>query len=214
VLDSKNPEMAELIAGAPKLADDLDEVSMKNFEDLQGLLRESGVSFHINSRLVRGLDYYNGAVYEWASDRLGAQNAVCAGGRYDALVESIGGKPAPACGFAMGVERLLALVKDGASRPARMADVYLVRQGVAAERYGARVAEQLRDRGLAVVLHCGGGGFKSQMKRADASGARYAVIVGDDEAGAGVVSVKPLREDAQQVRASVAEAIDLIKRNA
>ncbi len=211
VLDSKNPEMAELIAGAPKLADDLDEVSMKSFEDLQGLLRESSVSFRINSRLVRGLDYYNGAVYEWVSDRLGAQNAVCAGGRYDALIEQIGGKPAPACGFAMGVERLLALVKDGAGTRARVVDVYLVRQGVAAERYGASVAEQLRDAGLAVILHCGGGSFKSQMKRADASGARYAVIVGDDEAGAGVLSVKPLREAAQQVRASISEAVDLIK---
>ena len=211
VLDSKNPEMAELIAGAPKLADDLDEVSMKSFEDLQGLLRESGVSFRINSRLVRGLDYYNGAVYEWVSDRLGAQNAVCAGGRYDALIEQIGGKSAPACGFAMGVERLLVLVKDGAGTRARVADVYLVRQGIAAGRCGASVAEQLRDADLAVILHCGGGSFKSQMKRADASGARYAVIVGDDEAGAGVVSVKPLREAAQQVRASISEAIDLIK---
>jgi histidyl-tRNA synthetase len=211
VLDSKNPEMAELIAGAPRLVEDLDEVSMKSFEDLQGLLRESGVSFRINSRLVRGLDYYNGAVYEWVSDRLGAQNAVCAGGRYDALIEQIGGKPAPACGFAMGVERLLALVKDGPGTQARVSDVYLVRQGAAAESYGASIAEQLRDAGLAVILHCGGGSFKSQMKRADASGARYAVIVGDDEAGAGVVSVKPLREAAQQVRASVAEAVDLIK---
>jgi histidyl-tRNA synthetase len=211
VLDSKNPELAELIAGAPKLSDDLDEVSLKSFEDLQGLLRGNGVPFRVNNRLVRGLDYYNGAVYEWVSDRLGAQNAVCAGGRYDALVEQIGGKPTPACGFALGVERLLALIRDSTARPARVPDVYLVRQGAAAERYGALVAEQLRDGGIAVVLHCGGGSFKSQMKRADASGARYAVIVGDDEAGAGVVSVKPLREAAQQVRASVSEAIDLIK---
>jgi len=211
VLDSKNPELAELIAGAPKLADDLDEASLKSFEDLQGRLRAGGVPFRINTRLVRGLDYYNGAVYEWVCDRLGAQNAVCAGGRYDALVESIGGKPAPACGFALGIERLLALLGDGAGRAARGPDVYLVRQGAAAESYGARVAEQLRDGALAVVLHCGGGNFKSQMKRADASGARYAVIVGDDEAGAGVVTVKPLREAAQQVRASVSEAIDLIK---
>jgi histidyl-tRNA synthetase len=209
ILDSKNPEMAELIAGAPRMVDDLDEVSMKSFEDLQALLRESGVSFRINDRLVRGLDYYNGAVYEWVSDRLGAQNAVCAGGRYDALVESVGGKPAPACGFALGVERLLALLRNGAVPS--LPDVYLVRQGVTAVRYGARVAEQLRDGGLSVVLHCGEGSFKSQMKRADASGARYAVIVGDDEASAGAVSVKPLREAAQQVRASVSEAIDLIK---
>ena len=211
VLDSKNPEMAELIAGAPKLADDLDEASLKSFEVLQGLLREGGVSFRINSRLVRGLDYYNGAVYEWVCDRLGSQNAVCAGGRYDALVEQIGGKPTPACGFALGIERLLVLLEEGAGRTALGPDVYLVRQGAAAERYGARVAEQLRDGAIAVVLHCGGGSFKSQMKRADASGARYAIIVGDDEARAGVVTVKPLREAAQQVRASVAEAIDLIK---
>ena len=210
ILDSKNPEMAELITGAPRMIDDLDEVSLKSFEDLQAMLRESGVSFRVNDRLVRGLDYYNGAVYEWVSDRLGAQNAVCAGGRYDALIENIGGKPAPACGFALGVERLLALIRDGAARP--LPDVYLVRQGVAAGSYGARVAEQLRDGGLAVVLHCGEGGIKSQMKRADASGARYAVIVGDEEAGAGVVSVKPLREAVQQIRASVSEAIDLIKR--
>jgi histidyl-tRNA synthetase len=211
VLDSKNPEMTELIADAPKLADDLDEASLRSFEDLQGLLRESGVAFRINSRLVRGLDYYNGAVYEWVCERLGAQNAVCAGGRYDALVEQIGGKPAPACGFALGIERLLALLGDGAVRPVAGPDVYLLRQGTAAGRFGARVAEELRDSGLAVVLHCGGGSFKSQMRRADASGARYAVIVGDDEAAAGVVSVKPLREAAQQVRASVSEAIDLIK---
>ena len=212
VLDSKNPELAEVIAGAPKLADDLDEESLRQFEVLQGLLRESGVAFRINSRLVRGLDYYNGAVYEWVSDRLGAQNAVCAGGRYDALVEQIGGKPAPACGFALGIERLLALMKDGAGgQDAPGPDIYLVRQGAAAERYGARVAEQMRDGGLAVVLHCGGGNFKSQLKRADTSGARYAVIVGDDEAAAGVVSVKPLREASQQVRTSVAEAIELIK---
>jgi histidyl-tRNA synthetase len=211
VLDSKNPELAELIAGAPRLADDLDEGSLSQFEALQVLLRDSGVSFRINSRLVRGLDYYNGTVYEWVSERLGAQNAVCAGGRYDTLIEQIGGKPTPACGYALGIERLLALMQDGAARPAPVPDVYLVRQGKAAERYGARVAEQLRDGGLAVVLHCGAGNFKSQMKRADASGARYAVIVGDEEAQAGVVSVKPLREAAQQVRASVTEAIDLIK---
>ena len=211
VLDSKNPEMAELIAGAPRLADDLDEQSLGQFEALQGLLRSSGISYRVNIRLVRGLDYYNGTVYEWVSDRLGAQNAVCAGGRYDTLIESIGGKPTPACGYALGIERLLALMQDGADRPAPGPDVYLVRQGEAAERFGARVAEELREGGLAVVLHCGGGSLKSQMKRADASGARYAVIVGDDEAGAGVVSVKPLRESAQQVRASVTEAIDLIK---
>ena len=211
VLDSKNPQMKQIVEQAPRLADDLDETSLHQFEALQAMLRDAAVDFRINTRLVRGLDYYNGAVYEWVSERLGAQNAVCAGGRYDGLVEQFGGKPTPACGFAMGIERLLALLKDGTAVSRRVTDVYLLRQGVAAERYGARVAEQLREAGLSVVLHCGGGGFKAQMKKADTSGARFAVIVGDDEAAADVVSVKPLREAAQQVRASVAEAIDLIK---
>ena len=211
VLDSKNPDMQEIVQQAPRLADDLDETSLLQFEALQGMLRDAAVEFRINTRLVRGLDYYNGAVYEWVSERLGAQNAVCAGGRYDGLVEQVGGKATPACGFAMGIERLLALLKDGATVSRRATDVYLLRQGAAAERYGARVAEQMRDAGLSVVLHCGGGSFKSQMRKADASGARYAVIIGDDETASGAVSVKPLREAAQQVSASVAEAIDLIK---
>lgn len=211
VLDSKNPALQELIAGAPRLADDLDENSIKAFDELQALLRDAGVRFRINPRLVRGLDYYNGAVYEWVSGQLGAQNAVCAGGRYDGLVEQIGGKPAPACGFAMGVERLLVLVKDGVKVRSRAPDVYLVRQGELAERFGARVAEALRDAGLHVLVHCGGGSFKSQMRKADASHARFAVIVGDDEAGAGEVSLKPLREDAQQVRVLIDEAVRLIK---
>ncbi|HXV12045.1 MAG TPA: histidine--tRNA ligase [Burkholderiales bacterium] len=212
VLDSKNPALGDLIAGAPKLADDLDEPSIQAFEGLQTLLRNAGVAFRLNPRLVRGLDYYNGAVYEWTSGQLGAQNAVCAGGRYDGLIEQLGGKPAPACGFAMGVERLLVLVKDGAKAVAHAPDVYLLRQGEAALHFGAEVAEALRDAGLEVILHCGGGSFKSQMRKADASGARVAVIVGDDEAAAGIVSVKPLRAAAEQVRVSVAGAIDLIRK--
>jgi histidyl-tRNA synthetase len=212
ILDSKNPALQDLVAGAPRLADDLDENSIRAFDELQALLRDAGVSFRINPRLVRGLDYYNGAVYEWVSSQLGSQNAVCAGGRYDGLVEQFGGKPTPACGFAMGVERLLVLVKDGAKVRSRAPDVYLVRQGEVAQRFGARMAEALRDAGLDVLLHCGGGSFKSQMRKADASRARFAVIVGDEEAGAGVVSVKPLRDAAHQVRASIAEAIDLIKK--
>jgi histidyl-tRNA synthetase len=214
VLDSKNPAMQPLIEGAPKLADDLDEESLRQFEDLQARLRAAGVVFSLNSRLVRGLDYYNGAVYEWVTDRLGAQGTVCAGGRYDGLIAQIGGKSAPACGFAMGVERLLALVKDHrASWPRAVPDVYLVHQGEAADRVAEHLAERLRDGGLSVLTHCGGGGFKSQMKKADASGARYAVIVGDDEAQAGDVSVKALRELAEQVRVSLDEAIGLIKRH-
>ncbi|MCW5575198.1 MAG: histidine--tRNA ligase [Burkholderiales bacterium] len=214
VLDSKNPAMQDLIAGAPKLADDLDEASASAFSALQGSLRAAGIPFSINPRLVRGLDYYNGTVFEWVTDRLGAQGTVCAGGRYDGLIGQIGGKPAPACGFAMGVERLLALMAEhdaGAREP--VPDAYVIRQGDAALPWGEAVAEILRDAGLAAILHCGGGSFKSQMKKADASGALYAVIVGDDEALARMVSVKPLRNGPEQVQVKVTPqaACELIK---
>lgn len=213
VLDSKNPEMQGLLEAAPKLVDDLDDESAANFEALQKNLRAANIAFVLNPKLVRGLDYYNGPVYEWITDRLGAQGTVCAGGRYDGLIEQIGGKPAPACGFAMGVERILALMKDRTERAAdAVPDVYLVHQGEAADRLAEQVAERLRDHALSVLLHCGGGSFKSQMKRADASRARYAVIVGDDEAQAGMVSVKALRELTAQTRVPVDEAVDLIKK--
>jgi histidyl-tRNA synthetase len=213
VLDSKNPDMQPLIEGAPKLIDDLDAESAANFEDLKKRLQAAGVAFVLNPRLVRGLDYYNGAVYEWVTDRLGAQGTICAGGRYDGLIEQIGGKAAPACGFAMGVERLLALMKDATVAPSIRGapDAYLVHQGEAADRVAERTAEHLRDCGISVLSHCGGGSFKSQMKKADASGARFAVIVGDDEAHAGVVSVKALREATPQARVPLDEAVRLIK---
>ena len=212
ILDSKNPDMQELILQAPNIIDDLDEPSLRAFEDLQEQLRERDVPFRLNARLVRGLDYYNGAVYEWTTDRLGAQGAVCAGGRYDGLVEKLGGKATPACGFAMGTERLLELLKADRSVLPRPPDVYCLRQGVQAERFATRVAEEMRDGGLSVVLHSGGGNFSSQMKRADASGARYAVIVGDAEAAAGDVTLKPLRKEGLQVRVPVDEAVKLIKK--
>ena len=212
VLDSKSPAMQKIIEQAPRLADDLDDASRRGFEDLQQMLRAAKVEFRINPRLVRGLDYYNGAVYEWVSGNLGAQNAVCAGGRYDGLVEQVGGKPAPACGFAMGVERLLELMKAAGATKAPVVDVYLVNQGRDAQRFAFTAAERLREGGVSVTLDVSGVSFKSQMKKADASGARFAVIVGDDEAGAGVVSVKPLREDAQQVRVLIDEAVRLIKK--
>ena len=211
LLDSKNPAMQPVINAAPKLIEALGQDSRANFEAVQAGLRDAGIPFTVNTRLVRGLDYYNLTVFEWVDDRLGAQNAICSGGRYDGLFEQLGGKATPGCGFGIGAERVLLLLKD-AKIPAAAPDVYLVRQGAAAERYGVRVAEDLREAGLSVTLNCGGGNFKSQMKKADASGARFAVIVGDDEAGAGVVSVKPLRVTAEQVRASITEAIDLIKK--
>ncbi len=194
ILDSKNPAMQALIAGAPRLMDELDDEALKHFEAVQEILRRHEVAFEINTRLVRGLDYYNRTVFEWVTTRLGAQGTLCAGGRFDGLIEQIGGKPAPACGFAMGIERLLALLQeDGMENPPVSLDVYLVHQGELADSMASVVAEQLRDAGLRVLLHCGGGSFKSQMKKADASNACCAVIIGDDEARTGQATLKPLR---------------------
>ncbi len=169
------------------------------------------LDYRINPRLVRGLDYYNYTVFEWVTDRLGAQAAVCAGGRYDGLLEQLGGKPAPACGFAMGVERLLTLMGEGRAAPPAAPDVYLVHSGADATRLAWQAAEQLRDAGLSVVFHCGGGSFKSQMKKADASRARFAVIVGEDEAATRRVGVKPLREQAAQLTLEMKDAIGVIR---
>jgi histidyl-tRNA synthetase len=196
ILDTKNPAMQDLCAAAPKLIDYLGAESLAHFEGVQRVLRDAGLPFTINPRLVRGLDYYNLTVFEWVTDKLGAQGTVCAGGRYDGLVEQLGGKPTPACGFAMGVERLIALIKESGGEPAAPApDVYLVHQGETAARLAFRVAEGLRDQGIDVLLHCGGGSFKSQMKKADGSGATFAVIIGDDEAATGEVQLKNLREE-------------------
>jgi histidyl-tRNA synthetase len=210
VLDSKNPQTQDLMAAAPRLYDDLDEDALLHFEQLQGILRELRIEYEINPRLVRGLDYYNYTVFEWASDRLGAQSAVCAGGRYDGLFAQLGGKPAPACGFAMGVERLLSLMGEAAAATeAATPDAYVSFSGEGASAAAWRTAEALRDSGLDVVLHCGGGSFKSQMRRADASGARFAVIIGETEVAQGKIGVKPLREVGVQVLMEVADAAGL-----
>ncbi|MDR3220440.1 MAG: histidine--tRNA ligase [Candidatus Accumulibacter sp.] len=199
LLDSKNPAMREVIAGAPQLMGHLGVESLAHFEGVQRILRDVGLPYEVNPRLVRGLDYYNLTVFEWVSDRLGAQGTVCAGGRYDGLAGLLGGKPMPACGFAMGVERLLTLIRDSGGEPEPdPADVYLVHQGDAALRLAPRVAEELRDKGIDVLFHCGGGSFKSQMKKADASGAAFAVIIGDDEASAGEVTLKALRAEGER----------------
>lgn len=212
VLDSKNPAMRDVVEQAPRLADDLDEASLESFEQLQALLRAAGIEFTINPRLVRGLDYYNDAVYEWTTTRLGAQGTVCAGGRYDGLFAQIGGKAAPACGFAMGIERLLALMEDAGRAPVvPVPDAYVVHVGEAASQQAWKAAEAMRSARLTVVLHCGGGSFKSQMKRANGSGARFAVIIGDDEANEGVVSLKPLRDDGEQQKLSIEAAAGLIR---
>jgi len=199
ILDSKNPAMQDLIAGAPRLMDELGNEALQHFEELQAILKEHEVAYEVNPRLVRGLDYYNRTVFEWVTTRLGAQGTICAGGRYDGLVEQVGGKSTPATGFAMGVERLLALLlEDGMALPKAEVDVYVVHQGELAGKFASRMAEHLRDSNYRVLLHCGGGSFKSQMKKADASGAAVALVIGDDEAIANEVSVKPMRGGEQE----------------
>lgn len=195
ILDTKNPAMQTLVEHAPKLVDYLGEASLAHFEGLQALLRSQNIPYRINPRLVRGLDYYNLTVFEWVVDGL----TICGGGRYDPLVEMLGGKPAPACGFAMGVERVLALMRaaQGEARGSHC-DVYVVHQGQRAAEAAVQAAERLRDSGLDVVLHCGGGSFKAQFKRADASGAHVAVVLGDDEVERGEATVKWLRDTGGQ----------------
>ncbi len=213
ILDSKNPAMQSLNDAAPKLMDELDADARTHFEAVQAILRAHNIAFEINPRLVRGLDYYNRTVFEWVTGQLGAQGTVCAGGRYDGLIGQLGGKPAPAAGFAMGIERLLALVEAGGTALATaVPDVYIVHAGEAAQNWAWQVAMRLRADGLAVVLHCGGGSFKSQMKKADASHARYAVILGDDEAAAQQLTLKPLRDTAEQVRVDLAQAMIFLKK--
>ena len=201
ILDTKNPELQDIVEAAPKLMSYLGEESLRHFDGVQTLLKDAGIHYRINHRLVRGLDYYNRTVFEWVTTRLGAQGTVCAGGRYDGLVEQLGGRPAPAAGFAMGVERLLALWREsGAQIETALPDVFVVHMGEQAQRLAFRAAEALREHGFAVLTHCGGGSFKSQMKKADGSGAQLAVIIGDDEAASGEVGLKPLRGPGGQQR--------------
>ncbi len=201
ILDSKNPALRGLLGAAPTLADCLDEESAAHFAGLRALLDDAGIEYTVNPRLVRGLDYYGRTVFEWTTDRLGAQAAVCAGGRYDRLVEQLGGQPTPAIGFALGIERVLALLEDDAVfTRAEPPHAWMILVGDVAERNGRTLAESLRDAlpGLRLCVNCGGGSFKSQFKRADRSGARLALILGDDEAARGQIGVKFLREERAQ----------------
>jgi histidyl-tRNA synthetase len=194
ILDSKNPDMAELIAGAPKLSSFLGQASLAHQDAVCQALTVAGVPFQMNDRLVRGLDYYNLTVFEWVTDRLGAQGTVCGGGRYDSLVEQMGGKPAPACGFGIGVERLIALLEEVAPvTPGPGVDVYLAHFGDNSEPAALTAAEILRSQGLRVAMHSGAASIKSQMKKADGSGAWLAAIQGDDERQAGTMVLKALR---------------------
>jgi histidyl-tRNA synthetase len=203
ILDSKNEATQALLVGAPTLGDYLDEESRLHFEGVKARLDAAGIRYQINHKLVRGLDYYNRTVFEWVTDKLGAQGTVCAGGRYDGLVAQLGGKATPGVGFAMGVERLVLLLETLELLPAelnRAADVYVCAFGEAAELAALTLVERLRDElpRLRLLLNTGGGSFKSQFKKADKSGARYALILGDDELAARVVGCKPLRDDSEQ----------------
>jgi histidyl-tRNA synthetase len=196
ILDSKNPAMQSLIAGAPLLPDHLDEPSRVHFEGLKARLDAAGVPYVLNPRLVRGLDYYSRTVFEWTTDALGSQNAICSGGRYDGLVAQLGGEPTPAIGWALGAERVVLLMQElGCEAPAETPQVYLVLAGEAAARAGLGIAERLRDAlpDVRIETDLGGGSFKAQFKRADRSGASLAVVLGDDEAAKGVAGLKPLR---------------------
>jgi histidyl-tRNA synthetase len=213
ILDSKNPDMQALIEAAPVMTDFLDEESAAHFEGLTALLDAAGVAYKVNPRLVRGLDYYNLTVFEWVTDALGSQGAVCAGGRYDGLVEKLGGRPTTGIGWAMGAERLIALYEACGGQPgANAVDVYVVAVGEAAFRAGLEAAEKLRDAipGVRVELNLGGGSFKSQMKRADKSGAALAVVLGEDEVARREAGVKPLRTGEEQVAVSLDTLTDTL----
>ncbi|HEY9103008.1 histidine--tRNA ligase [Chitinimonas sp.] len=207
ILDSKNPRMQDMINAAPKLFDVLGEESRSHYERLCALLDDAGVAYTLNARLVRGLDYYNRTVFEWVTTKLGAQGTIAGGGRYDTLVETLGGKPTPACGFGMGMERVFLLMQEYGVEASDAPDIYLVNAGDAAERQAPRLAELLRNGGLSVSVHAGGGSFKSQMKKADGSGAAYALIIGDNEAEAGTVAIKPLRGGGEQRTVAQADAL-------
>jgi len=213
VLDSKNPAMQDMIEAAPKLMDYLDNESKEHFETLKSILDAAGIEYNINPRLVRGLDYYCKTVFEWVTDDLGAQGTVCAGGRYDGLVEQLGGKPTPAAGFAMGIERLLSLLEDAGKNASSAPDVFVILQGEQAQLKGMSLVELVRDAVPSLVLqtNCGGGSFKSQMKKANKSEALIAILLGEDEVANGTVSVKFLREEKEQLLIKQSQLADVLK---
>lgn len=215
ILDSKNPAMRTVIGAAPSLLDSIDEESAEHFSVLRELLDANGVEYEINPRLVRGLDYYNRTVFEWTTDSLGAQGTICAGGRYDDLVGQLGGRATPGVGFAMGLERLLELTEfSGAELDSGTPLIYQVMVGNEAVRSGLKLAEQLRNKipGLRLLMHCGGGSFKSQFRKADKSQADYALILGTEEVAKKTAQIKPLRKDTEQYEVSQDKLVDEITR--
>ncbi len=207
ILDSKNPAMQELIANAPKLTEHLDPISADHFAKLQKYLTQLGIPFVVNPRLVRGLDYYTKTVFEWVTTELGSQGAVCSGGRYDGLIEQLGAKQTPALGFAFGIERIILLIQQTQQLTPATPHIYFICDNE--EHFGTalQISEKLRDAipGIRILQNCGGGSFKNQFKKADKCGARFALILGEDEANTGKVSVKALREEIPQVTLSVDE---------
>ena len=213
ILDSKNPAMQDLIAAAPVMLDYLDDASRRHFDELKRLLDAADVAYTVNPRLVRGLDYYSRTVFEWVTDALGSQGAVCSGGRYDGLVEKLGGRPTPAIGWAMGIERFVALYEAcGGKAPATGTEVYLATVGDGTLEKALVIAETLRDAipDLGIELNLGGGGFKAQMKRADRSGAEYALILGESELAASAIGLKPLRSTDDQVSVAFDELAQVL----
>ncbi len=211
ILDSKSEAVQKVVAGAPRFDDYLGDESRVHFRGVLSILDTAGVKYSINPRLVRGLDYYSRTVFEWTTDELGAQGTVCAGGRYDMLVQQLGGKAAPAIGMAIGMERLVALCDDRAARQTAMApQVYVVSIGPEAEQTGLKIAELLREKCVRVVNHCGGGSMKQQMKQADRRGAEYALILAQEEMGKDVVTVKMLRQKSEQQQVKIDQIVDFI----
>lgn len=213
ILDSKHPQTQQIVADAPTLDDYLGEETRTHFALICQGLDRAGVPYQVNPRLVRGLDYYNRTVFEWITEDLGAQGTVCAGGRYDALVEQLGGRSTPAVGFAMGVERLVELLLTSGQTDEPTLDAYLVAVGEAAQQAAPALAERLRDAvpALRLMTHCGGGSFKSQFKRADKSGARFALVLGEDELARDVIALKPLREDGEQRELGLAALAEVLR---
>jgi len=206
ILDSKNPRMQVMIEAAPKLIDHLGDETRAHFDGLCRLLDQAQVAYRINPRLVRGLDYYNRSVFEWVTTKLGSQGTIAAGGRYDTLVQNLGGDATPACGFAMGLERICLLMQEYGVTASDAPDVYLINVGESAEKQAFGVAEKLRNANITVAMHAGGGSFKSQMKKADRSGAAHAIIIGEDEVLADEVTLKPMA-GGDQARISLEDAI-------
>ena len=214
ILDTKNPAMADVVKNAPELINCLGDDSRQHFQEILNTLNDLGVSYEINTRLVRGLDYYSKTVFEWVTDELGSQGTICAGGRYDGLIEQLGGKANSAIGFAMGMERLLLLLETLDIKFENTVDIYLIRVGKQAEKVGLRLAEQLRTQipTLKIQMDCSSSSVKSQFKKADKSGAIYALILGEDEVSRGKISIKALRDEQQtQQNLTLANVVNFFK---